>query len=85
MIVPITLEFSNDQFIRISEYKHELETVGVFLEEFGHNAFIVRSHPQWFPKGIEQEILEEMIEQLLQMKKVDMKKLRERSGDFNEL
>ena len=80
MLVPITLEFSTDQCIRINEYKHELETVGVFLEEFGHNSFIVRSHPQWFPKGIEQEILEEMLEQLLNMKKVDIKKLREEAA-----
>ncbi|MGE7120634.1 DNA mismatch repair endonuclease MutL [Peribacillus sp. NPDC046944] len=77
MLVPITLEFSTDQSIRINEYKDELEKVGVFLEEFGYNSFIVRSHPQWFPKGIEQEILEDMIEQLLSMKKVDIKKLRE--------
>ncbi|MEW5592114.1 DNA mismatch repair endonuclease MutL [Peribacillus frigoritolerans] len=80
MLVPITLEFSTDQCIRINEYRHELEKVGVFLEEFGYNAYIVRSHPQWFPKGIEQEILEEMIEQLLSMKKVDIKKLREEAA-----
>ncbi|MDF9762309.1 DNA mismatch repair protein MutL [Peribacillus simplex] len=49
MLVPITLEFSTDQCIRINEYRHELERVGVFLEEFGYNAYIVRSHPQWFP------------------------------------
>lgn len=80
MLVPITLEFSTDQTIRINEYKDELERVGVFLEEFGYNAFIVRSHPQWFPKGLEQEILEDMIEQLLSMKKVDIKKLREEAA-----
>ncbi|MFU2015167.1 DNA mismatch repair endonuclease MutL [Peribacillus butanolivorans] len=80
MLVPITLEFSTDQCIRINEYQHELEKVGVYLEEFGYNAYIVRSHPQWFPKGIEQEILEEMIEQLLSMKKVDIKKLREEAA-----
>ena len=40
----------------------------------------MRAHPQWFPKGIEQEILEEMIEQLLNMKKVDIKKLREEAA-----
>ncbi|AMM92542.1 DNA mismatch repair endonuclease MutL [Peribacillus simplex] len=80
MLVPITLEFSTDQCIRINEYRDELERVGVFLEEFGYNAYIVRSHPQWFPKGIEQEILEEMIEQLLSMKKVDIKKLREEAA-----
>lgn len=80
MLVPITLEFSNDQLIRIHQYKQELEQVGVFLEEFGQHAFIVRAHPQWFPKGMEQEILEEMIEQLLNMKKVDIKQLREEAA-----
>lgn len=80
MLVPITLEFSNDQLIRIYQYKQELEQVGVFLEEFGQHAFIVRAHPQWFPKGMEQEILEEMIEQLLNMKKVDIKQLREEAA-----
>lgn len=80
MLVPITLEYSTDECIRINEYKEELEKVGVFLEEFGYNSYIVRAHPQWFPKGIEQEIIEEMIEQLLSMKKVDIKKLREEAA-----
>lgn len=80
MLVPMTFEFSSDECMRIEEHKEELEKVGVFLEEFGHNAFIVRSHPQWFPTGIEQEIIEDMIEQLLTMKKVDVKKLREEAA-----
>ncbi|SFC08988.1 DNA mismatch repair protein MutL [Bacillus sp. OV322] len=77
MLIPITLEYSTDECIRINENKEELEKVGVFLEEFGYNSYIVRAHPQWFPKGNEKGIMEEMIEQLLSMKKVDVKKLRE--------
>lgn len=80
MLVPMTFEYSTDDFIKIKEYQHELEKVGVFLEEFGLNSFIVRSHPQWFPKGEEKQIIEEMIEQLLSMKKVDIKKLREEAA-----
>ncbi|KMY49528.1 DNA mismatch repair endonuclease MutL [Peribacillus loiseleuriae] len=80
MLVPITLEFSNDECIRINENMEELERVGIFLEEFGYNSFIVRAHPQWFPKGIEQEIIEEMIEQLVSMKKVSIGKLREEAA-----
>ncbi|WP_110929498.1 DNA mismatch repair endonuclease MutL [Bacillus massiliglaciei] len=80
MLVPIHLELSTDQCIRINEYREELQKVGIFLEEFGHNSYIVRSHPQWLPKGMEQEILEEMIEQLFSMKKVDVKKLREEAA-----
>ena len=77
MLVPLTFEYSPDECIRINEYLSEMEKVGVFLEPFGMNSFIVRAHPQWLPRGEEKETIEEMIEQLLQMKKVDIKKLRE--------
>ncbi|MBS8263563.1 DNA mismatch repair endonuclease MutL [Mesobacillus boroniphilus] len=80
LLMPITLEYSADECIKINEYKHELENVGVFLEPFGYNTFIVRSHPQWFPHGEEKELIEDMIEQLLLMKKVDIKKLREEAA-----
>ncbi|KKK39522.1 DNA mismatch repair protein MutL [Mesobacillus campisalis] len=80
MLVPLTFEYSPDDCIRIDEYLHELEKVGVFLESFGHNSYIVRSHPQWFPRGEEKELIEEMIEQLLSMKRVDVKKLREEAA-----
>jgi DNA mismatch repair protein MutL len=80
MLVPLTFEYSTDDFLKINEHLDELQKVGVFLEPFGHNSFIVRSHPQWFPKGEEKEIIEDMIEQLLQMKKVDIKKLREEAA-----
>lgn len=80
MLIPLTFEYSTDDYIKIDEYKAELEKVGVFLEQFGHNSFIVRSHPQWLPKGEEQEIIEDMIEQLLAMKRVDIKKLREEAA-----
>ena len=43
-------------------------------------AILSKSHPQWFPKGEEKEIIEDMIEQLLTMKKVDIKKLREEAA-----
>ncbi|GIN83616.1 DNA mismatch repair protein MutL [Heyndrickxia sporothermodurans] len=80
LLVPITFEYSTDESIKIQENLVELEKVGVFLEPFGHNSFIIRSHPVWFPKGDEQEIIEEMIEQLLTMKKVDIKRLREEAA-----
>ncbi|MFS0778414.1 DNA mismatch repair endonuclease MutL [Neobacillus sp. 3P2-tot-E-2] len=80
LLVPITLDYSTDEYLKINENRMELEKVGVFLEEFGLNSYIVRSHPQWFPKGEEKQLIEEMIEQLLSMKKVDIKKLREEAA-----
>ncbi|NWQ40401.1 DNA mismatch repair endonuclease MutL [Bacillus sp. EB106-08-02-XG196] len=80
LLVPITLDYSTDEYLKINENRLELEKVGVFLEEFGMNGYIVRSHPQWFPIGDEKQLIEEMIEQLLSMKKVDIKKLREEAA-----
>lgn len=80
LLIPIPLEFSTDQYVKIEEHLDELRKVGVFLEPFGHNSFIVRNHPVWFPTGMEQQIIEEMIEQVLQMKKVDIYKLREEAA-----
>lgn len=80
MLVPLTFDYSTDESIKIMEHKDKLEEVGVFLEPFGMNSFIARSHPQWFPTGMEKEIIEEMIEQLLTMRKVDIKQLREEAA-----
>jgi DNA mismatch repair protein MutL len=80
LLVPITLDYSTDEYLKINENRMELEKVGVFLEEFGMNSYIIRSHPQWLPKGEEKQIIEDMIEQLLLMKKVDIKKLREEAA-----
>ncbi len=80
LLVPLTLEFSTDEYIKINEHRSLLEEVGVFLEDFGHNSFIVRAHPQWFPKGEEQQTIEDMIEQIIIMNRVDIRKLREEAA-----
>ncbi|WP_110112751.1 DNA mismatch repair endonuclease MutL [Bacillus sp. CGMCC 1.16541] len=80
LLMPITLEYSANEAMILEEYKCELENVGVFLETFGQNTYLVRAHPQWFPKGEEKQIIEEMIEQALTMKKVNIGKLREEAA-----
>jgi len=77
LLLPMTLEFSNDEFVKLLEHREELEKFGLFLEPFGPNTFIIRNHPQWFPKGEEEETIRAIIDQVLTMKKVDLKKLRE--------
>jgi DNA mismatch repair protein MutL len=80
LLVPLTFQYSTNEYLLIDAHREELAKCGVFLEPFGHNSFIVRSHPQWFPKGEEAAIIEEMIEQVLTMKKVDLKQLREQAA-----
>lgn len=80
LLLPLTFHYTQDEALILKENKKALEEVGVFLEEFGPSSFVVREHPTWFPKGFEQEIIEELIEQVLKTKKADVKKLREEAA-----
>lgn len=80
LLVPYRIDLSLNEYLRVEEHIEELKKVGLFLESFGHQSFIIRSHPAWFPKGQEVEIIEEMIQQVLKLKKVDIKKLREEAA-----
>ncbi|MCI4137132.1 DNA mismatch repair endonuclease MutL [Bacillus vallismortis] len=80
MIVPLTFHYSTNEALIIEQHKQELESVGVFLESFGSNSYIVRCHPAWFPKGEEAELIEEIIQQVLDSKQIDIKKLREEAA-----
>ncbi|WP_191561667.1 DNA mismatch repair endonuclease MutL [Metabacillus idriensis] len=80
LLVPITLHYSADEALIINEQMLALAEVGIFLEPFGGNSYIVRSHPQWFPRGDEKNLMEEIIQEVLDHKKADIKKLREEAA-----
>ncbi|MGE6631515.1 DNA mismatch repair endonuclease MutL [Bacillus sp. NPDC077027] len=80
MLVPLTFHYSKNEVLLIEAQKDALAKVGVFLESFGSGSYIVRSHPQWFPKGEEAEIIEDIIQQVLDEKGIDLKKLREEAA-----
>lgn len=80
LLLPLTFHYSQDEAYLLREHAKALEEVGVFLEDFGQSTFLVREHPTWFPKGFEQEIIEELIEQVLKEGKIDIKKLREEAA-----
>ncbi|ANU22940.1 DNA mismatch repair endonuclease MutL [Planococcus donghaensis] len=77
LLLPLTFHYSRDEALRLKDHLSVLTDSGVFLEEFGDTSFIVREYPTWFPKGFEQEVIEDLIEQVLAERKVDVKKLRE--------
>ncbi|MDN4495494.1 DNA mismatch repair endonuclease MutL [Ureibacillus aquaedulcis] len=80
LLLPLTFHYSADEALVLQENLHALEEVGVFLEDFGQSSFVVREHPTWFPKGFEQELIEELIEQVLKTRRADVKKLREEAA-----
>ncbi|WP_219914551.1 DNA mismatch repair endonuclease MutL [Thalassobacillus sp. CUG 92003] len=80
LLVPMTFEFSKQEALKIEEYKDELHRIGVFLEPFGDKSYRVSSHPQWFPKDFEQEVIQDMIDQLMAEDRIDVHKLREEAA-----
>ncbi|MBU9722661.1 MULTISPECIES: DNA mismatch repair endonuclease MutL [Bacillaceae] len=82
LIVPLTFEVTQAEEERIKEKGHLLEEVGIFLEPFGTRTYLVRSHPTWFPRGEEQDIIEEMLEQIKDHSStsIDILKIREEAA-----
>ncbi|MGM0112796.1 DNA mismatch repair endonuclease MutL [Enterococcus sp. DIV0187] len=77
LLVPFVLDYPNNDAIKLKEQTELLQEVGIYLEEFGPNSFIVRAHPTWYPAGQEESIIREMIDMLLVTGSVSVKKFRE--------
>ncbi|TCT26686.1 DNA mismatch repair protein MutL [Melghiribacillus thermohalophilus] len=76
LLVPITLDFTRKEALFLQDHLEQLNQIGLFMEPFGENSFIVRSHPAWFPEGEEEETIRELVDQILETQKIDLKKLR---------
>ncbi|MBP2099946.1 DNA mismatch repair endonuclease MutL [Enterococcus rivorum] len=77
LLVPIVIDYPNSDALKIKEYRETLAEVGIHLEDFGQNSFIIRAHPTWYPAGEEENIIREMIDMVLTTGKVSVKKFRE--------
>jgi len=77
LLLPMTFEFSKQESFFIEQYKEEMEKVGIFFEAFGNQTYIIRSHPNWFPNGFEEEVIREMVEQIMNEEKINVESIRE--------
>src|SRR5690625_4083555 len=77
LLFPLTFEFTKSEMIYIDNNMDKLESVGLFLESFGENTYAVRSYPTWFPKGLEEDIIRDMVTQIIEHEQVNIEKIRE--------
>lgn len=77
LLVPIYLDYSTTDTLRIKQKQSVLEACGLYLEEFGRNTFIVRHHPTWFKKGQEEDTVKEMVDYVLNDRNMTVAKFRE--------
>ena len=67
MLFPINLEYPKDEFIIIKNNLDFIKSLGIDIEEFGINSFIVRAHPTWFKEGLEELFVKNVIEKIITM------------------
>ncbi|MBM6613394.1 DNA mismatch repair endonuclease MutL [Desemzia sp. RIT804] len=77
LLVPIMLDYPNSDAIKIQENQEALEKIGIHLEPFGQNSFLLRRHPVWFTAGEEEKIVRELIDLLLDNGTISIAKFRE--------
>lgn len=80
LLVPIVLNYSAADFVRIKAHLDLLSNVGIQLEIFGENSFIVHTHPTWFVAGQEEATIAEMIDYFLADGNISVAKFREKTA-----
>lgn len=79
LLVPIVLTYPTTDALKIEENLDKLANLGIELEDFGKNTYILRQHPTWFKQG-EEEIVREMIDMFLNDDKLTVAKFREKTA-----
>lgn len=76
LLVPIVLDYPSNDVMQIQEHDEILRTIGIHLEPFGQNSFMLSSHPVWMKDDIE-TIVRELIDLVLEKGNVSIAQYRE--------
>ena len=76
LLLPYLFEFSTADFINLQEKMSFLNQVGINLESYGENTFILREHPIWMKEEEIESGIFEMCDMLLLTNEVSIKKYR---------
>ena len=69
LLIPITLELSNKEFIILKENFDFLKRLNFDIQEFGINSIIVKAHPTWLPVGYEADAIRKIIDIIVEYEK----------------
>lgn len=79
LLFPITLEFSNTEFMVLKENFSILRDLKFDIEEFGLNSIIIKGHPTWIVGDDKEEQIRKIIEIVIQtQKEFDIEKFNEK-------
>lgn len=80
LLVPIVLDYSTSDMLKINDQLGTLAAVGLHMEQFGPNSFIVRQHPTWFKAGQESDTIKEMVDWVLRDGHLTVAQFREKTA-----
>ncbi|WP_461214358.1 DNA mismatch repair endonuclease MutL [Lacticaseibacillus sp. GG6-2] len=80
LLVPIVLDYPASDALAITDHQDVLHSVGLYLEEFGQNTFIVHQHPTWFKAGQEEDTIKEMVDWVIRDGHITVAQFREKTA-----
>ena len=69
LLIPLTLEFSNSEFIILKENLDFIRGYGFDIDEFGVSSIIVKAHPVWIPDIIANDLIKNFLDLVIQKEK----------------
>ena len=78
LLIPITIELPNNEYIILKENFNKLDDLGINYEEFGINTLVVRSVPIWLPSSHLEEALRKIIDIIVNTEKFSKEKYIEK-------
>lgn len=69
LLIPLTLEFSNSEFIILSKNLDFIRSYGFEIEEFGLSSVIIKAHPTWIPDFLSNDLIKRFLEIVIQKEK----------------
>ncbi len=76
LLVPYLFEFSKSDYLTLLERQNTLKEIGIHLEPYGDNTFILREHPIWLTEDEIESGIYEMCDMLLLTNQVSIKRYR---------
>ena len=77
---PLILNYSLADALKIQDHLATLKSVGLYLEAFGQNSFMLSSHPTWFAAGQEEATAREMIDWVIETGHLTVAEFREKTA-----
>ena len=68
VLIPISIELSASEFLKIKDSMDLLNELGFVIEEFGVNSYIVKEHPTWLRVGLETESVKKIFDIIIEGK-----------------